>query len=81
MSDAHRPMDEKLSYAVLFGGQRRLVTTHKRVGNKVYLGGYSIDYDRNGIEVSRTENRWNCVMDCGDNKLATQAEGWLHNGE
>ncbi len=37
-------------------GYIKLVETHRIEGNDVVLGGYAINYDRNGNELSRTEN-------------------------
>lgn len=50
-------------------GHCKLVSVQERRGDKIYLGGYSIDYDKHGIERGRTKVRWNVVVDCGD--LAT----------
>lgn len=45
-------------------GYTKLVPTREIVGSKIRMGGYSIRYDRAGNEVSRTENTWNCELEC-----------------
>lgn len=44
-------------------GYKRIVTTQEVVGTRLYLGGYSITYDLNGNEVSRTENQWSGYLE------------------
>jgi hypothetical protein len=46
----------------MFCGSIKLISTYKVEGETVYLGGYSIRLDRDGHEVSRTENSWNCAI-------------------
>ena len=49
----------------------RLVPTKKLENNRIFLGGYSISYDINGVEVSRTENTWNGSIGCDFSEDAT----------
>lgn len=51
-------------------GHVQLVSVQERRGDKIYLGGYSIDYDFQGSERSRSEVRWNVVVDCSDEATA-----------
>lgn len=51
-------------------GHMKIVSVQERRGDKIYLGAYSIDYDRYGVERSRTEVNFNCVVDCGDEATA-----------
>lgn len=43
-------------------GWVQLVRVHKVEDGRIHLGGYSIRYDRQNREVSRTTVTWNCVL-------------------
>lgn len=43
-------------------GWVQLVRVEKVEDGRLYLGGYSIRYDRQNKEVSRTPVTWNCVL-------------------
>jgi hypothetical protein len=51
-------------------GHCKLVSVQKRIGDKIYLGGYTIYYDQYGVERNRSEVRWNVTVDCGDVETA-----------
>lgn len=51
-------------------GHCELVQVQERVGDKIHMGGYTIEYDRNGIEKSRSAIRWNVTVHCGDEATA-----------
>jgi hypothetical protein len=61
--------DITFKVADLFG-YNKIVSVAERRGENIYLGGYSIQYDRDGVEVSRSPVRWNVLVDCGDAKTA-----------
>lgn len=44
-----------------FLGYVEIVTTERREGNKLILGGYAIHYDRNGKEIRRTPDTANII--------------------
>lgn len=48
--------------AINFFGHVEIVSTEWREGDDLVLGGYSIERDRHGREVSRTKNVENCRM-------------------
>ena len=47
------------SLAPLIYGHCKIAETFSSDGKHLLLGGYSITYDKDGNEVSRTENQWN----------------------
>lgn len=49
----------------LIFGRIELVPTFECRGSKLVMGGYSIRYDENGREVSRSKNEPMCSLDCG----------------
>jgi hypothetical protein len=61
-------------------GHVQLVSVQERRGEKIYLGGYSIDYDYQGRERSRSEVRWNVVVDCGDVATAMGLDSQANRG-
>lgn len=54
--------DDTLINLDLCFGSVEIITTERREGNALVLGGYSITRDRHGREVSRTEDRETCRM-------------------
>lgn len=64
-------MNDLINIEDLFGWVQ-LVSTQERRGTRIYMGGYSIRYGRDGNERSRTENTWNCYVECGDGKTTDQ---------
>lgn len=50
---------------ILFG-HIEIVTTERREGNKLILGGYAIHYDRDGKETHRTEDTPNIICTLPD---------------
>lgn len=56
--------DEELSIKFdMFLGHIEIVNTKRWEGDTLILGGYSIHYDRNGVETHRTKDRPNCWLD------------------
>lgn len=53
-------------------GSVKLVQTQSVQGSKIYLGGFAIHLDRDGKEVSRSENTWNVILDCGSEEEAVR---------
>lgn len=47
-------------------GHVEIITTERREGNKLILGGYSIHYDRHGKEVRRTPDTPNIIVTLPD---------------
>jgi hypothetical protein len=54
----------------VFYGYMKLVHVRERHGSRIWLGGYSITFDREGNEISRTPVTWNGMVDCGSIGLA-----------
>jgi len=53
--------DTPIMLNILYG-YVEIVQTRKVENGRLYLGGYSITYGRDGKEVSRSENQWNCSL-------------------
>jgi hypothetical protein len=58
-------------------GSVELVTTTKREGTRLFMGGYAIHRNYYGEETHRTETTWNGVMECHDMKTADNMEALL----
>ncbi len=56
-------------------GSMELVQTQKVEGTKLYMGGYAIHRDRTGREIRRTENQWNCSLECWTTEEAERLAG------
>ena len=61
LCEAIKPEPVMFTVDCLFG-HVEIVSTSRREGNKEILGGYAIRYDRNGVEVSRTEDTPNLIV-------------------
>lgn len=64
-------MNEMIEIKMILG-HIRLVPMYERRGSKIYMGGYSIRYNENWREISRTENTWNGAVECWDEETARQ---------
>lgn len=56
-------MSDTIAIDILYG-HRELVQVREVRDGKLWLGGYSIGYDRNGVETGRTPVSWNCALYC-----------------
>lgn len=53
-------------------GSIKIVQVAEQRGTDIWMGGYSIHYDRHGKETHRTETKWNCRVECYDRKTVRQ---------
>lgn len=80
--------DILINLDVMFGSIQ-LVSTERREGMDLVIGGYSITRDRNGAEVSRTENQDYCRLENYYNpecwgyspSLWVRLKRWIRNEE
>lgn len=55
-------MDEPTFMLDQISGHIEMVSVQEKRGRETWLGGYSIEYDRYGVERSRSPVRWNVVL-------------------
>jgi hypothetical protein len=64
--------DELYTIPSLWMGHLQLVQVSEVRGTRIYRGGYSIRYDANGVEVSRSAVSWYCFIECNDKSTLAQ---------